>query len=141
MGPGDTSQNVARHLRLAHTTYQCFWRCPVPCCPMRFASELKGKDHLERIHLFTEGRGYSFYDCLRQFRLEWFSRRSFFDQRDTIRPARRCGWISHSHVNPARNSIMTTSSPPALPSEISGSSSARQSGSLSMHISTTHDLE
>ena len=49
---------------------------------MWFASELNGKDHLERIHSFTEGRGYSFYDCLRQFGLEWFGRRSFFDHRD-----------------------------------------------------------
>ena len=34
---------------------------------MWFASELNGKDHLERIHSFTEGRGYSFYDCLCQW--------------------------------------------------------------------------
>ena len=75
--------NMLCHLRLSHTTCQCFWRCPVPSCPMWFASELNGKDHLERMHSFTEGRGYSFYDCLRQFGLEWFGRRSFFDQRDT----------------------------------------------------------
>ena len=62
--------NMSRHLRLSHTSCQCFWRCPVPSCPMWFASELNGKDHLERIHNFTEGRGYSFYDCLRQFGLE-----------------------------------------------------------------------
>ena len=37
--------NMAHHLRLAHTTCLCFWRCPVPCCPMWFASELNGKDH------------------------------------------------------------------------------------------------
>ena len=74
--------NISRHLRLSHTTCQCFWRCPVPTCPMWFASELNGKDHLERIHNFTEGRGYSFYDCLRQFGLEWFGRRTFFDQRE-----------------------------------------------------------
>ena len=61
--------NMSRHLRLSHTSCQCFWRCPVPSCPMWFASELNGKDHLERIHNFTEGRGYSFYDCLRQFGL------------------------------------------------------------------------
>ena len=35
------------------------------------------------IRVKYEGRGYSFYDCLRQFGLEWFGRRSFFDQRDT----------------------------------------------------------
>ena len=72
--------NMARHLRASHTDCQCFWRCPVSSCPMWFSSELNGKDHLERIHSFTEGRGNSFYDCLRQFGLEWFGRRSFFDQ-------------------------------------------------------------
>ena len=76
--------NMSRHLRLSHTTCQCFWRCPVPSCPMCFASELNGKDHLEQIHSFTEGRSYSFYDCLRQFGLEWLGQRSFFDQKDTI---------------------------------------------------------
>ena len=74
--------NMSRHIRLSHTVCQCFWRCPVPTCPMWFASELNGKDHLERIQNFTEGRGYSFYDCLRKFGLEWFGRRSFFDQRE-----------------------------------------------------------
>ena len=74
--------NMSRHIRLSHTVFQCFWRCPVPTCPMWFVSELNGKDHLERIHNLTEGRGYSFYDCLRQFGLEWFGRRSFFDQRE-----------------------------------------------------------
>ena len=78
-----TRVNMSRHLRLSHTTCQCFWRCPVPSCPMWFTSKLNGKDHLERIHNFSEGRGYSFYDCLRQFGLEWFGRCSFFDQRDT----------------------------------------------------------
>ena len=75
--------NMSRHLWLSRTSCQCFWRCPVPSCPMWFASELNGKDHLERIHSFTEGRGYSFYDCLHQFGLEWFGQRSFFDQWDT----------------------------------------------------------
>ena len=49
---------------------------------MWFSSELNGKDHLEQIHSFTEGRGYSFYGCLRQFGLEWFGRCTFFDQRE-----------------------------------------------------------
>ena len=75
--------NMSRHLRLSHTTCQCFWRCPVSRCPAWFASELFGKDHLEDIHKFSEGRGYSYYECLRQFGLEWFGRRSFFDQRGT----------------------------------------------------------
>ena len=73
--------NMSRHLRLSHTTYQCFWRCPVSSCPAWFTSELFGKDHLEDIHGFSEGRGYSYYECLRHFGLEWFGRRSFFNQR------------------------------------------------------------
>ena len=75
--------NMSRHLRLSHTTCQCFWRCPVSSCPAWFASELFGKDHLEDVHNFSEGRGYSYYECLRRFGLEWFGRRSFFDQRGT----------------------------------------------------------
>ena len=73
---------MSHHLRAGHTECQCFWRCPVSSCPMWFTSELNGKDHLERIHNFKEGQGYSFNDCLRQFGLEWFGRRSFFDKRD-----------------------------------------------------------
>ena len=71
--------NMSRHLRLSHTTCQCFWRCPVSSCPAWFASELYGKDHLEEVHKFSEGRGYSYYECLRRFGLEWYGRRSFFD--------------------------------------------------------------
>ena len=66
-----------------HTTCQCFWRCPVSSCPAWFASELYWKDHLEEVHKFSEGRGYSYYECLRRFGLEWYGRRSFFDQRGT----------------------------------------------------------
>ena len=53
--------NMARHLRLCHTTYVCFWRCPVSTCPLWFTLELNGNDHIERIH--REGRGCSFYEC------------------------------------------------------------------------------
>ena len=66
--------NMSRHLRLSHTTYQCFWRCPVSSCPAWFASELYGKDHLEEVHKFSEGRGYSYYEYLRRFGLEWYGR-------------------------------------------------------------------
>ena len=38
--------NMSHHIRLAHTVCQCFWRCPVPTCPMWFVSELNGKDYL-----------------------------------------------------------------------------------------------
>ena len=74
---------MSRHLRLSHTTCQCFWRCPVPSCPTWFASELYGKDRLEQIHNCNICRGYSYYECLCRFGLEWFGRRSFFDQRST----------------------------------------------------------
>ena len=75
--------NMSRHLRLSHTTYQCFWRCPVSSCPAWFASAFLGKDHLEEVHGFSEGRGWSFHECLRRFGLEWYGRRSFFAQRGT----------------------------------------------------------
>ena len=74
--------NMACHLLSAHTEFQCFWRYPIASCPMWFSSELNGKDHLERIHSFKEGLGYSFHECLRKFVLEWFGLRSFFDRRE-----------------------------------------------------------
>ena len=103
--------NVSRHLRAAHTECQCFWRCLVSSCPMRFSSELNGKDHLERIHNFKEGQGYSFYECLRQFGLEWVGRRSFFDQPEVtgqglwmdLAPARRSGQALHNNYTITNN--------------------------------------
>ena len=38
------------HMRLTHTTHVCYWRCPVPSCPLWFTSELNGKDHIENTH-------------------------------------------------------------------------------------------
>ena len=76
--------NMSRHLRLVHTQFVCYWRCPVPACPSWFLSELNGKDHIDNTHRFREGRGYSFYGCLRRFGLEWFGSRSFFDQRKSF---------------------------------------------------------
>ena len=72
---------------------------------MWFSSELNGKDHLECIHNFKEGQGYSFYECLRQFGLEWFGCRSFFDQREVtgqglwmdLALARRSGQALHNN--------------------------------------------
>ena len=72
---------MSRHLHLVHTQFVCYWRCPVPVCPSWFTSELNGKDHIEHTHRFLEGRGHSFYECLRKFGLEWFGSRSLFDQR------------------------------------------------------------
>ena len=97
--------NMARHLRLCHTTYICFWRCPVSTCPLWFTSELNGKDHIERTHRFCEGRGCSFYECLRTYDLEWFGSRSFLDQQHLhhhtepgVRPAQA---LLHSSSKPA----------------------------------------
>ena len=73
--------NMARHIRLCHMTYVCFWRCSVSTCPLWFTSELNGMDHIEHIHRFREGRGCSFYECLRTYGLEWYGSRTFFDQR------------------------------------------------------------
>ena len=72
---------MGRHIRLKHSTYMCFWRCPVISCSLWFTSELNAKDHIEGIHKFQEGHGTSFYECLRQHGIEWFGSRTFFDQR------------------------------------------------------------
>ena len=73
--------NMGRHLRLKHSTYVCFWRCPVQSCSLWLTSELNAKDHIEGIHKFQEGHGTSFHECLRQYGIEWFGSRAFFDQR------------------------------------------------------------
>ena len=113
--PGYPCEHVSSS-RASHTECQCFWRCPVSSCPMWFSSELNGKDHPERIHNFKEGQGYSFYDCLGQFGLEWFGRRSLFDQREAtgqglwmdLALARRSGQALH-------NSYTITNSPALAP--------------------------
>ena len=67
-------------MRLTHTTHVCYWRCPFPACPLWFTSELNGKDRIENTHHFRESRGYSFYECLGKFGLEWFGSRQFFSE-------------------------------------------------------------
>ena len=54
--------NMARHLRLVHSEYVCFWWCPITSCSLWFTCELNTKDHIENIHWFREGRGTSFYE-------------------------------------------------------------------------------
>ena len=39
--------NMSRHLRLVHTTYCCYWRCPVPSCPSWFLTELIYKLYID----------------------------------------------------------------------------------------------
>ena len=73
--------NMGCHICLKHSTYMCFWRCPVVSCSLWFTSELNAKDHIEGIHKFQEGHGTSFYECLRQHGIEWFGSRTIFDQR------------------------------------------------------------
>ena len=107
---------MARHLRLVHTTHVCFWRWPVPTCPLWFSSELNGKDHIEKIHRFREGRGHSFYECLREFGLEWFGSRTFFDQ---SKSATQSLWmdlaLARRSGQELRNSYTITKSPEFAP--------------------------
>ena len=99
--------NMSRHLRLSHTTYQCFWRCPVPSCPAWFASAFLGKDHLEEIHGFSEGHGWSFHEfCVG---LAWSGTVAGLSLVREARRARHYGWTSRWRVSPVRSCIMITS--------------------------------
>ena len=108
--------NMARHLRLLHTTYVCFWRCPVLSCSLWFTSELNAKDHIEGIHHFREGHGTSFYECLRQYGMEWFGSRTFFDGR---RQASQAIWmdlaLARRSGQELRNAYIITKSPEHAP--------------------------
>ena len=108
--------NMARHLRLLHTTYVCFWRCPVLSCSLWFTSELNAKDHMEGIHHFREGHGTSFYECLRQYGMEWFGSRTFFDGR---RQASQTIWmdlaLARRSGQELRNAYIVTKSPEHAP--------------------------
>ena len=104
--------NMARHLRLVHTKYVCFWRCPVLSCSLWFTSELNAKDRIEGIHHFKEGHGTFFYQCLRQYGMEWFGSRTFFDGR---RQASQAIWmdlaLARRSGQELRNSYVVTKSP------------------------------
>ena len=108
--------NMGRHIRLKHTTYQCFWRCPVLSCSLWFKSELNAKDHIEGIHRFKEGHGLSFYECLRRHGMEWFAARRFFDQRQH---ATQSLWMDMALARRSgqelRNSYVITNSPEYAP--------------------------
>ena len=103
--------NMGRHIRLMHSTYVCFWRCPVVSCSLWFTSELNAKDHIEGIHKFKEGHGTSFYECLRQYGIEWFGSRTFFDPR---RQTNQAIWMDMALVRRSgqelRNSYIVTKS-------------------------------
>ena len=108
--------NMGRHIRLKHTTYQCFWRCPVLSCSLWFKSELNAKDHIEGIQRFREGHGLSFYECLRRHGVEWFAGRRFFDQRQH---ATQSLWMDMALARRSgqelRNSYIITNSPEYAP--------------------------
>ena len=108
--------NMSRHLRLMHTAHMCYWRCPIPDCPLWFRSELNGKDHIERTHRFREWRGHSFYECLCEFGLEWFRSRTFFDQQKS---ATQAIWmdlaLARQSGQELRNTYTITGSPDFAP--------------------------
>ena len=103
--------NMGRHIRLKHSTYMCFWRCPVVSCSLFFTAELNAKDHIEGIHKFKEGHGTSFYECLRRYGIEWFGSRKFFEQRKETNQAI---WMDQpgQFGQELRNSYVITNSPP-----------------------------
>ena len=108
--------NMGRHIRLKHTTYMCFWRCPVVSCSLWFTAELNAKDHIEGIHRFKEGHGVSFYECLRRHGVEWFGSRQFFEQR---KDASQALWMDMALARRSgqelRNSYVITNSPEYAP--------------------------
>ena len=108
--------NMGRHIRLKHTTYMCFWRCPVVSCSLWFTAELNAKDHIEGIHKFKEGEGISFYECLQRHGIEWFGSRKFFDQRKETNQAI---WMDMALARRSgqelRNSYVITNSPEYAP--------------------------
>ena len=108
--------NMARHLRLMHTTYVCFWRCPVLSYSLWFTSELNTRDHIENIHHFREAHGTSFYECLRKYGLEWFGSRDFFNGR---RQTSQALWVDLALARRSgqelRNAYIITKSPEYAP--------------------------
>ena len=107
--------NMARHLRLVHTKYVCFWRCPVLSCSLWFTSELNAKDHIEGIHKFQEGHGTSFYECLRQYGIEWFGSRTFFEGRKQTQAIWMDLALARRSGQELRNSYVITKSPEHAP--------------------------
>ena len=94
-----------------------------------------GKYGVLPLDYFSEGRVCSYYKCLRQFGLEWFGRRSFFDQRGNsdqalwmdIALTRKSGQELH-------NDYIITDSP------VFDYSSVQRSGNSFTPTSTFHDL-
>ena len=85
-------------------------------CSLWFTSELNAKDHIEGIHKFQEGHGTSFYECLRQYGIEWFGSRTFFEKR---RQTTQAIWmylaLACRSGQELRNSYIITKSPEHAP--------------------------
>ena len=85
-------------------------------CSLLFTSELNAKDHIEGIHKFQEGHGTSFYECLRQYGIEWFGSRTFFETR---RQTTQAIWmdlaLARRSGQELRNSYIITKSPEHAP--------------------------
>ena len=85
-------------------------------CSLWFTSELNAKDHIEGIHHFHEGHGTSFYECLRQYGMEWLGSRTFFDGR---RQASQAIWmdlaLARRSGQELRNAYIVTKSPEHTP--------------------------
>ena len=85
-------------------------------CSLWFTSELNAKDHIEGVHKFQEGHGTSFYECLRQYGIEWFGSRTFFETR---RQTSQAIWMDLAFARRSgqelRNSYIVTKSPEHAP--------------------------
>ena len=108
--------NMGCHIRLMHTTYVCFWKCPVMSCSLWFTLELNATDHIEGVHKLQEGHGTSFYECLRQYGIESFGSRTFFETR---RQTTQAIWmdlaLSRRSGQELRNLYIVTKSPEHAP--------------------------
>ena len=85
-------------------------------CSLWFISELNAKDHIEGVHKFQEGHGTSFYECLRQYGIEWFGSRTFFETR---RQTTQAIWmdlaLARRSRQELRKSYIVTKSPEHAP--------------------------
>ena len=101
--------NMARHLRLCHTTYVCFWRCRVSTCPLWFTSELNGKDHIVKAA-----------DAGVSENMDWSGLAAGHSLTNVKKPHKHCGWTLPWLAVPARSSTTPTILPRAWSSHHSG---------------------
>ena len=56
--------NMGRHIRLKHSTYVCFWRCPVVSCSLGSPPNLMPRTTSREFTSSRRGHGTPFYECL-----------------------------------------------------------------------------